>query len=103
MRTKNKTPGLRIVGGTAYGPAGSRIDGTRPEPSIRRPEPPRNSDDPPLTETARNGQLREQRKKLWREAEAATRYWRVRMDFENAVSIAQSSSSRRAAFILTSV
>ena len=102
MRTTSKNPGLRIVGGTACGPARTEI-GTRPEPSIRRPEPPRNSDDPPLTETARNGQLREQRKKLWREAEAATRYWRVRMDFENAVSIAQSSSSRRAAFILTSV
>jgi hypothetical protein len=51
--------------------------------------PPRNNDDPPLTETAKNGKLREQRKKLLREAEAATRYWRVRMDFESAVSIAQ--------------
>jgi hypothetical protein len=86
MRTTSKNPGLRIVGGTACGPARTEI----PASAFQRPEPPRNNDDPPLTETAKNGRLRERRKQIWREAEAATRYWRARMDFESAVSIAQS-------------
>jgi len=36
-----------------------------------------------------NGKLREERKEIWRMAEAATRYWRLRLDFEDAVSFAQ--------------
>jgi hypothetical protein len=43
MRTGSRTPGLRIVGGTAYVSAGSRIVATRSEPSIQRPEPPRHN------------------------------------------------------------
>jgi hypothetical protein len=39
--------------------------------------------------TARNGKLRQKRKKLWREAEAVTRYWRARLDFDGAVEHAQ--------------
>jgi hypothetical protein len=101
MRTKNKTPGLRIVGGTAYArPAGTETSDSA-EAVFRRPEPPRNSDDPPPTETARNGRLREQRKEAWRKAEAATRYWQARRYFESAVSIAQMRD--KAGFILTSV
>ena len=39
--------------------------------------------------TAENGCLRKERQEVWRMAEAATRYWRVRLDFEDAVSWAQ--------------
>src|SRR3984893_19190743 len=39
--------------------------------------------------TAGNGRLRKERHEVWRMAEAATRYWRVRLDFEDAVSWAQ--------------
>jgi hypothetical protein len=39
--------------------------------------------------TARNGRLRKQRCDSWRAAEAATRYWRLRLDFESALSYAQ--------------
>jgi hypothetical protein len=42
-----------------------------------------------VSETAMNGKLREERKEIWRMAEAATRYWRLRLDFEDAVSFAQ--------------
>jgi hypothetical protein len=88
MRTTSKPPGLRIVAGTAYAPAGTE-NGLPDNPFFQRPEPPRNSGDPPLTETAKNGRLREKRKQAWREAEAATRYWQGLIDFDHAVSIAQ--------------
>jgi hypothetical protein len=39
--------------------------------------------------TAGNGRLRKERKEVWRMAEAATRYWRLRIDFQSAVSWAQ--------------
>lgn len=39
--------------------------------------------------TAINSDLRKERREAWRAAEAATRYWRVRLDFEDAVSWAQ--------------
>src|SRR5258708_15453150 len=42
-----------------------------------------------LSITAQNGHLREQRHEIWRAAEAATRYWRLRLDFQSAVSWAQ--------------
>ena len=94
---------LRLVGGSDV------------KPLLRRPEPPKegrppktvqgsdslNSEDQPLTETAKNGRLREQRKEAWRKAEAATRYWQARRYFESAVSIAQMRD--KAGFILTSV
>jgi hypothetical protein len=88
MRTTSKIPGLRIVGGTAYAPAGTET-GSLSEPVFRRADPPRNGDDPPLTETAKNGRLREKRNKIWRMADAATRYWKVRLEFDHAVSFAQ--------------
>jgi len=42
-----------------------------------------------LTATAANGRLRQERKEVWRMAEAATRYWRLRLEFERTVSWAQ--------------
>ena len=42
-----------------------------------------------LSTNAQNGRLRKKRYETWRMAEAATRYWRVRLDFEDAVSWAQ--------------
>jgi hypothetical protein len=42
-----------------------------------------------LSTTGENGRLRKERHDDWRMAEAATRYWRVRLDFEWAVSWAQ--------------
>jgi len=39
--------------------------------------------------TAENGRLRKGRHEVWRMANAATRYWRVRLDFEDAVEWAQ--------------
>src|SRR5260370_14654494 len=35
-----------------------------------------------LSITAANGRLRTERHEAWRMAEAATRYWRMRLDFE---------------------
>jgi hypothetical protein len=49
------------------------------------------------TSTAENGRLREKRKQAWREAEAATRYWRARLDFDDAVSFAQTMEIPEAA------
>jgi hypothetical protein len=43
----------------------------------------------PLSITAGNGRLRLDRRKVWRRAEAVTRYWRLRLEFEEAVSWAQ--------------
>jgi hypothetical protein len=43
----------------------------------------------PSSITAGNSRLRKERQETWRMAEAATRYWRVRLDFEDAVSWAQ--------------
>jgi hypothetical protein len=42
-----------------------------------------------LSTTAGNGRLRKERHDAWRMAGAATRYWRVRLDFEDAVLWAQ--------------
>jgi hypothetical protein len=92
MRTTSKTPGLRIVAGTAYAPAETET-GLSDNPLFGRPGQPRNSDDPPLTETAKNGRLRKKRKQIWRMAEAATRYWRVRIDFDHAVSMSACRTS----------
>jgi hypothetical protein len=43
----------------------------------------------PLTETCKNQRLRDGRRDAWRCAEAATRYWRARLDFERAVESVQ--------------
>jgi hypothetical protein len=98
MRTTSKTPGLRLVGGTDYGAAAgdARIEPCKKSVTIVVDDlisAPRNNDDPPATETlsttAKNGKLREKRKESWRAAEAATRYWRVRLTLHDAVSQAQ--------------
>jgi hypothetical protein len=44
---------------------------------------------PELSVTAANGRVRKERNEAWREAEAATSYWRARLDFERAVSWVQ--------------
>jgi hypothetical protein len=43
----------------------------------------------PLSATAENWRLRSERNEVWRMAEATTRYWRRRLDFENALENAQ--------------
>jgi hypothetical protein len=78
---------FRLVGGTDV----------QPPASIEMPRVPTRADEKPTlastetlsTTTARNGKLREKRKEIWRAAEAATRYWRVRLDFNDAVEQAQ--------------
>jgi hypothetical protein len=60
-----------------------------PEEEFSRPASLRIVIDPTATETAKNGKLREQRYQAWRKAEAATRYWRVRLDLHSAVAVAQ--------------
>jgi hypothetical protein len=42
-----------------------------------------------LSATAANGRLRKERGEVWWAAWAATRYWRARLDFEDAVSTVQ--------------
>ena len=39
--------------------------------------------------TGKNERIRKERHEIWEMAEAATRYWRLRLDFEYAVSWAQ--------------
>jgi hypothetical protein len=48
----------------------------------------------PSSVTAENGRLRKDRREAWRAAEGATRYWRVRLDLETAVEIAQNHDIR---------
>jgi hypothetical protein len=98
-RHRKVSPGLRIVGGTAYG---STVPIAGSEPVFRHPDPgcagggfaearpSRLVVDPAATETAKNGKLREHRWKIWRMAEAATRYWRLRLKFSDAIECAQS-------------
>src|ERR1700758_354382 len=45
----------------------------------------------PTTETGRNGQMRKDRVKAWNNAERVTRYWRTRMDFEDALRSVQTN------------
>jgi len=42
-----------------------------------------------LSTTGKNGRIRQERREVWRMAEAATRYWRARLDFNDALSSAQ--------------
>lgn len=58
---------------------------------LEEPETPEHQEAPALTETGRNSRLRIARRKVWWQAEAATRYWRARMDFESAVESAQNN------------
>jgi hypothetical protein len=48
-----------------------------------------------LSTTGENGRLRKERHEVWRMAAAATRYWRVRLDFDDAVSWVQRMGTGR--------
>ncbi len=85
---RNSTPFLHVVGGTAFGSIEAE-NCSSPEPIFRRRAGSAHSEDLPLTETASNGRLRNKRRAIWWAAEAATRYWSLRLDFERAVGTAQ--------------
>ena len=96
MRTTSKTPRLRIVAGTAYAPTETGIPASTTPRLIGLSSNTKltsHFDDRPstgsLSTTAENGRLREKRYEAWREAEAATRYWRARLDFHDALSSVQ--------------
>ena len=92
VRTNNKAPGLWIVAGTD-GMACNSAAETRAEGKVSAKGHERlqaatgTAFDEPLS--AKNGCLRKKRYEAWREAEAATRYWRARLGFYNALSFAQ--------------
>jgi hypothetical protein len=73
---KQAPAGVTVIGGGVLTPRQRRRQG--------KPELP-----PPATATAGNGRLRKERYEAWRMAAAATRYWRVRIDFHDAVSSVQ--------------
>lgn len=79
---------FRLVGGTDVDPA--LTESARPKRRHDRPSATVQIhllENPP-TATA-NGHLRQWRREAWRTAEAATRYWRVRIEFDDAVRLAQ--------------
>jgi hypothetical protein len=86
-------PALRLVGG---------IDSTPHDALASCQTSFRKIDDRPTagssSTTADNGRLRQIRKEIWRMAEAATRYWRVRIDFDHAISFAQRMEIPEAAY-----
>ena len=68
-----------------------RTAGTSRMPPVeleQEPERPAR-DERELSTTCKNGHIRQERQEVWRMAEAATRYWKVRMEFHSAVSWAQ--------------
>jgi hypothetical protein len=75
---------LRLVGGTDVKPTASIANRSAPRTAQRSIGLASET-----TSTAKNAKLREQRKEIWRAAEAATRYWRVRLTFHDAISQAQ--------------
>src|SRR5258708_3547056 len=74
----------------------ARVSPKRGKPIVRpagtsleqEPERPAR-DEGELTVTCKNSRLRQMRDEAWRMAEAATHYWKVRMEFHSAVSWAQ--------------
>jgi hypothetical protein len=82
---------FRLVGGTDVDP--TLLDSAPLKGKRDRPSGTVQGIDPSLANrpsaTAENGRLRQERYEVWRMAEAATRYWRVRLDFDGAVSWAQ--------------
>jgi hypothetical protein len=88
MKQIEQTHVFRIVGGTDHTPERSQTEPRRDlkassRISFRAP------DDQTLTITNRNKRLREQREDIWRKADAATRYWRARMDLHDAIWVGQ--------------
>jgi hypothetical protein len=69
-RSKNGTPEQRALGAAA---TVAMVSGDQSSETV----------------TYRNGCLRKERDAVWQKAEAATRYWRVRIDFFRAVDSAQ--------------
>jgi hypothetical protein len=51
----------------------------------------RYADSAPLTETAKKYRMRINRRDVWRDAEAVTRYWRAKMNFGRACESARQS------------
>jgi len=74
----------KIVGGIDHLPD-DRAQKQSTDAQVDARRPPAES----LSITAQNGRLRDRRHEVWRAAEAATRYWRLRIDFQSAVSWAQ--------------
>jgi hypothetical protein len=98
VRTNNKAPGLWIVAGTDGMACNSAVEtGAEGKVSAKGHERLQAATgtafDEPLS--AKNGCLRKKRYEAWREAEAATRYWRARLDFYNALSFAQNMGYRK--------
>jgi hypothetical protein len=82
---------FRLVGGTDVDPtlletAQPKRKHGRSSGTVQAIEP---APDKPLSITAENGHLRQRRHEAWRRAEAATRYWKLRMEFQSAISSAQ--------------
>jgi hypothetical protein len=82
---------FRLVGGTDVQPVAAP---TTPQDALASCQTSfRVIDDRPLagslSATAQNGRLRDQRREVWRMAEAATRYWKVLIEFRAAVKQAQ--------------
>jgi hypothetical protein len=82
---------FRLVGGTDVDP--TLLDSAPLKGKRDRPSGTVQGIDPSLANrpsaTAENGRLRQERYEVWRMAEAATRYWRLRMEFQSAISWAQ--------------
>jgi hypothetical protein len=81
--TKRFTP--KIVGGTDHTPQSANQYGKG------RLERRRASLMLTGSDTAKNAALRLELKTAWRRAEATTRFWRTRLDFTSAVSLAQNA------------
>jgi hypothetical protein len=81
MTARRFTP--KIVGGIDHLPD-DRSQKQSTDAQVAR-RPPAES----LSITAQNECLREQRREVWRAAEAATHYWRARLDLHGAISWAQ--------------
>jgi hypothetical protein len=85
----------KIVGGIDHRPKKSRTETHTEQADLTTPHNALAScqDDKSsagiLSPTAENGRLRQERNEVWRMADAATRYWRLRIDFQSAVSWAQ--------------
>ncbi len=82
-----KAPFLKIVAGTAFAGhavTAERPAGERPERKLKEQATARS-----LSKTAENEHLRADRREVWRMAEAATHYWRARLDFGDAVLCVQ--------------
>jgi hypothetical protein len=82
---------FKLVGGTDVDPA--LPDSAPPKGKLGRPSGTVQGIDPSLDNrpsiTAENGHLRQERYEAWQMAEAATRYWKLRMEFQSAISWAQ--------------